>query len=239
MFTACIGWTMSRTSCCTTALRRHSQRTMMNSAQLHSEFSEDLMTQSSVATRTRRVHLVRYHSKVGNQSATPLDSGSLPDRVPVSRRCSAFRDARRMCSGGTAEAHFLRYAAGHATKYGKALTDTERHSVRRCMCVEGGRLQHHRWSWFWFGKPCLSTARNRSLIVLHRLKLSKMSPCTCIVAIHRICTSTFTVGFELTLSGGVSMRAALAATSPRRPCLPQCRCCTSTSHATNSLGSGW
>ena len=98
MFTVCTGWIMSWTSRCTTALRRHSQRTMMNSAQLHSEFSVDLRTPELRCD-------TNPSSTPGAPPPTPLDSGSLPDRVPVSRRCSAFRDALRMCSAGTAEAH--------------------------------------------------------------------------------------------------------------------------------------
>ena len=228
MFTVCVGWTMSLTSCRTTALRRHLQRTMMNSAQLHSEFSVDLMTPElrcdTNPSSTPGALPLKSGQSICHTIGQWFTSRPHPCIAPMLRLSRCSQDVQWWHGRGA----LMRYVAGCATRYGEVLTDTERHSVRRCMCVEVGRLQHRRWSWLWLGKPFLSTACNRSLVVLHPLKLSKMSPCTCIVAIHRTCTSTFTGGHELILSGGVSMRAALAATRPRRTCSPQWRCCTST-----------
>ena len=220
-------------------LRRHSQRTMMNSAQLHSEFSVDLMTRE----------LRCDTNPSSTPRALPLKSGqsichtigqwftSRPRRciAPLLRLSRCSQDVQCWHGRGAP----LRYVAGYATHYGEALTNTERHSVRRCMCR----------SWK-AAAPQMVMALAREAMSFNSVQ-SKFcrSPSfetfegvafACIVvAMHRICTSTFTDGYELTLSGGVSMRAALAATGPRRTCLPQWRWCASTSHATNSSGSGW
>ena len=158
-----------------------------------------------------------------------------PCIAPLLRLSRCSQDVQWWHSRGA----LLRHVGGCATKYGEALTDTERHSVRRCMCR----------SWK-AAAPQMVMALAREAMSFNSVQSKSFCPPSSetfedvTLCLYR---GRHAQGMHLNFHRWLRAytvwwsfdEAALAATRPRRTCLPQWRCCTSTSHATNSSGSGW